>query len=40
MQVAEQMGVGRLIAETDCLNLNHAFVSTDYRLAPIGTMSR
>uniref|UniRef100_A0ACD5UGW9 Uncharacterized protein n=1 Tax=Avena sativa TaxID=4498 RepID=A0ACD5UGW9_AVESA len=38
VQVAEQLGVGRVIFETDCSNLHRALVSSDYDLAHIGTI--
>jgi hypothetical protein len=35
-QVAEHLGVGRVVFETDCKNLQRAMTSTDYDLAPLG----
>jgi hypothetical protein len=38
VQIAEQLGVGRVVFETDCSNLHPAFISSDYDLAPIGAI--
>jgi hypothetical protein len=37
IQVAEQLGVGRVIFETDCSNLHTALVSSEYDYAPLGS---
>jgi hypothetical protein len=38
MQVANQLGVGRVVFETDCINLKYAMTTNDYDLAPIGAL--
>ena len=39
MQVAEQLGVGRVIFETDCITLQQAMSSTTYDYAQLGVVS-
>jgi ribonuclease HI len=38
VQIAEQLGVGRVIFETDCANLQRAINSSDYDFAPLGVL--
>ena len=38
IQIADQLGMGRVIFETDCLNLKNAMVQSDYSFSPIGTL--
>ena len=38
IQIADQMGMGRVIFETDCLNLKHAMTTSDYYYSPIGNL--
>jgi hypothetical protein len=38
IQVAEQLGVGRVVFETDCLNLKQAINSSDYDYASLGIL--
>uniref|UniRef100_A0ACD5X9S9 Uncharacterized protein n=1 Tax=Avena sativa TaxID=4498 RepID=A0ACD5X9S9_AVESA len=38
MQLVERMGMGRVIFETDCLNLKHAMTTSDYSLSLIGNL--
>jgi hypothetical protein len=38
IQVADSLGVGRVVFETDCINLKYAMTTNDYSLAPIGNL--
>jgi hypothetical protein len=38
MQIAEQLGIGRVIFETDCLNLKQSMTSLDYSLSTLGNL--
>jgi hypothetical protein len=38
IEVAESLGVGRVIFESDCLNLVTAVTTSDYSLSPIGVL--
>jgi hypothetical protein len=38
IQAADQMGVGRVIFETDSINLKYAMTTSDYDLSPIGAL--
>jgi hypothetical protein len=38
IQIADQMGMDRVIFETDCLNLKHAMMTADYSFSFIGTL--
>jgi hypothetical protein len=38
VQIAEQLGVDRVVFETDCSNLHRALISLAYDLAPIGAI--
>ena len=38
IQVADQLGMGKVIFETDCINLKHAMTTSEYEFTPIGVL--
>jgi hypothetical protein len=38
IDIADQMGMGRVIFETDCLNLKHAMSTSDYSFSTLGVL--
>jgi hypothetical protein len=38
IQAADQLGVGRVVFETDCLNLKNAMTTTTYDSSPLGVL--
>jgi hypothetical protein len=39
-QLAEQLGVGRAIFETDCMNFQKAIISSEHDCSPLGVLIR
>jgi hypothetical protein len=38
IQIAEQMGMGKVVFETDCLNLKQAMTTSDYSFSLLGNL--